>query len=276
MGDEFHQVDAILKKLHLHTVCREAACPNIGVCYNDRTATFLILGDVCTRNCGFCNVKHGTPSPWDRSEPQRIAQAVKELGIAHVVITSVTRDDLPDGGAGAFAETIGALKDSAGEVSVEVLIPDFSGSSKALLKVLDANPDVVAHNVETVPRLYAAVRPHADYGRSLSVLHAAKSMSSEVTKSGFMVGLGETMAEVLGVLDALASCQCDIVTIGQYLAPTARNRPVKEYYRPDDFDAFVQEGLKRGIRWVESGPLVRSSFHARSQWQRLVQADCGS
>lgn len=276
LGDEFHEVDTILKSLHLNTVCREAACPNIGTCFNERTATFLILGHVCSRNCLFCNVRHGSPLPVDASEPERIAQAVKKMGLEHVVITSVTRDDLPDGGASAFADTVAAVRAAAPLVSVEVLIPDLQGERESLRTVVDAKPDVIGHNVETVPRLYAEVRSSADYGRSLSVLKAANELSGAVTKSSVMIGLGESRSEVGAVLNDLASCSCDVVTIGQYLAPTAKNISVKQYYTPQDFEAFSQEGLERGIRWMESGPLVRSSFHAKRQWHSLLQKACGS
>ena len=275
LGEEFYAVDSILKKLRLNTVCREAACPNIGTCFNDRTATFLILGHVCTRNCRFCNVTYGTPSSLDGTEPERIAQAVKELGLDHVVITSVTRDDLPDGGSSVFADTIKAMRRASPAVTVEVLVPDFQGCQKALKTVVDAAPDVVGHNVETVPRLYGNVRSQADYERSLSVLKAAKELGGGVTKSGIMVGLGETKAEVYAVLDDLAASLCDIVTIGQYLAPTGAHSAVQEYYTPHDFKTFTHEGLKKGFSWVESGPLVRSSFHAKKQWQRLLTEDYG-
>ena len=275
LGEEFLQVDSLLKNLHLNTVCREAACPNIGTCFNEQTATFLILGHVCTRNCRFCNVKHGKPEPFDNTEPERIAQAVKRMGLEHVVITSVTRDDLPDGGAAAFADTIDAIKSAVPGVTIEVLIPDFQGSQEALRTIVNATPDVIGHNVETIPRLYEEVRLQAGYERSLSVLRTVKDLWGGVTKSGIMVGLGESRAEVRAVLDDLASCRCDIVTIGQYLAPTGGHSVVKEYYTPQDFEVFAKEGLRRGIRWMESGPLVRSSFHAKSQWQSLMTESCG-
>ncbi len=275
-GEDFQHVEAVLSALHVNTVCRQAACPNIGTCFNERTATFLILGERCSRSCRFCNVKHGRPVPWDATEPERVAQAVKEMELKHVVVTSVTRDDLADGGANAFAETIAAIKRVLSKTSVEVLVPDFGGSQHAVRTVLEAAPDIVGHNIETVPRLYPGVRPEGGYCRSLSLLKSAKAMSSVVTKSGLMVGLGETASEVLNVLNDLSEVRCDIVTIGQYLAPTRRNLPVEKYYTPQEFEVFRRKGRERGIKWVESGPLVRSSLHARKQWQSLLNSACGS
>ena len=274
-GEEFRHVESILQKLRLNTVCREAACPNIGECFNQRTATFLILGNTCTRTCGFCNVKHGNPGAPDLSEAERVARAVKEIGLDHVVVTSVTRDDLADGGSRAYATTVEAIKSIAPATSIQVLIPDFKGSKDLLRIVLNASPDVLGHNLETVPRLYQKVRPQADYGRSLTVLRSAKQFSSVVTKCGIMVGLGETKDEILQVLNDLGAVECDIVTIGQYLAPNRRNLLIKKYYTPQEFAELSQEGSRRGIRWVESGPLVRSSFHAGRQWKSFLSDACG-
>ncbi|MCX8011687.1 MAG: lipoyl synthase [Desulfobacterota bacterium] len=273
-GEDFQRVDNILKKWSLHTVCREAICPNISECYRHRTVTLLILGDVCTRNCRFCGVKKGKPQISDSSEAERVAQAVKELGLRYVVITSVTRDDLPDGGATAFAQTIKAIKRNNPEIRVEVLIPDLRGSKDALEIIIHASPDVLGHNLETVPRLYSQVRPEANYERSLNLLKEAKKISSSlVTKSGLMVGLGESKDEVLIAMDDLRSVDCDILTIGQYLAPTRFNYPVKRYYSLKEFDEFIFAGGKRGLKWIESGPLVRSSFHAYAQWQKTQSND---
>jgi len=269
-GEDFQKVEGILKKWSLHTVCQEAICPNISECYNQQIATFLILGDVCTRNCSFCGVKKGKPLRIDFQEPEKVAQAVKELGLKYVVITSVTRDDLPDGGATIFANTVQAIKKISPEIKVEVLIPDLKGSRKALEIVINASPDVLGHNLETIPRLYAQVRPGANYERSLSILSWAKKFSSSlITKSGLMVGLGENKSEILSVMDDLYKVECDLLTIGQYLPPTQLNYPVKRYYLPEEFNEFIFEGKKRGFKWIESGPLVRSSFHAYTQWQKL-------
>jgi lipoyl synthase len=267
-GDVFDRVDLVIKKWSLHTVCREAACPNIGECYNQRTATFLILGDVCTRTCAFCAVKKGTPRPCDPQEPERVAQAVKELGLDHVVITSVTRDDLPDGGAGCFARTIDEIRKNNQNIIIEVLIPDLKGSPKALAIIGDASPHVVGHNLETVPRLYPQVRSTANYRQSLSIIRMAKEFSFITTKSGLMVGLGEEKEEILTTMEDLRAVGCDIFTIGQYLSPTKGCFPIKKYYHPQEFEEFTQEGKERGFTWIEAGPLVRSSFHADDQWKK--------
>jgi lipoic acid synthetase len=268
LGGDFAEVEQILHKWSLNTVCREAVCPNISECYNRRTATFLILGDVCTRKCGFCGVKKGNPRPLDFKEPERVAQAVKELRLHHVVITSVTRDDLPDGGAGCFARTIGAIRRYNPDTIVEVLIPDLKGSQKALSIICDASPHIVGHNVETVPRLYPQVRSQAEYRQSLVVLGTIKGFYSIITKSGLMVGLGEEKEEILTTMFELRSVGCDILTIGQYLSPKKQCFPIKRYYHPQEFEEFAREGKERGFKWIEAGPLVRSSFHAHEQWEK--------
>lgn len=274
-GDVFARVDNVLKKWSLNTVCREAACPNISECYNHRTATFLILGDVCTRNCAFCAVKKGTPRPLDPQEPERVAQAVKELGLYHVVITSVTRDDLPDGGAGCFARTIDEIRKINPVSIVEVLIPDLKGSKKALAIICDASPHIVGHNVETVPRLYSQVRSTANYRQSLTIIKMSKDSSLITTKSGLMLGLGEAKEEILTTMDDLRAVGCDILTIGQYLSPTKQCFPIKRYYHPQEFEEFTREGKERGFKWIEAGPLVRSSFHANDQWKKAQNNPCG-
>ncbi|HJX31010.1 MAG TPA: lipoyl synthase [Thermodesulfobacteriota bacterium] len=275
LGGDFAEVEQILHKWSLNTVCREAACPNISECYNQRTATFLILGDVCTRNCLFCAVKKGTPRPFDSQEPERVAQAVKELGLYHVVITSVTRDDLPDGGARCFAQTIDEIRKINPGIIVEVLIPDLKGSKKALAIIRDASPHIVGHNVETVPRLYPQVRSTANYRQSLTIIKTTKDSSLITTKSGLMVGLGEGKEEILTTMDDLRAVGCDILTIGQYLSPTKQCFPIKRYYHPQEFEEFTQEGKERGFKWIEAGPLVRSSFHANEQWKKAQSNPCG-
>jgi lipoic acid synthetase len=274
-GNDFTGVDNVLKKWSLHSVCREAACPNISECYNRRTATFLILGDVCTRNCAFCGVKKGTPRPLDPQEPERVAQAVKELALYHVVVTSVTRDDLPDGGAHYFARTIDEIRKINPGSIVEVLIPDLKGSKKALAIIRDASPHVVGHNVETVPRLYPQVRSTANYRQSLTIIKMTKDSSLITTKSGLMVGLGEKKEEILTTMDDLRAVGCDILTIGQYLSPTKKCFSIKRYYHPQEFEEFVREGKERGFKWIEAGPFVRSSFHANEQWKKAQNNPCG-
>jgi lipoate synthase len=274
-GNNFDDTDNVLKKWSLNTVCREAACPNISECYNQRTATFLILGDVCTRNCAFCAVKKGTPRPLDSQEPERVAQAVKELGLYHVVITSVTRDDLPDGGACCFARTIDEIRKINPDTIVEVLIPDLKWSQKALAIICDASPHIVGHNVETVPRLYPQVRSSANYRQSLTIIKMTKDSSLITTKSGLMVGLGEEKEEILTTMDDLRAVGCDILTIGQYLSPTKQCFPIKRYYHPQEFEEFTREGKERGFKWIEAGPLVRSSFHANDQWEKAQSNPCG-
>jgi len=245
----------------IHTVCESAHCPNLGECYSCNTMTFMILGNICTRNCKFCAVDKGEPLPVDKNEPEKVAKAALKLNLKYVVVTSVTRDDLSDGGASQFAAVIKKLK--AEDKTVEVLIPDFKGNREALRKVIEAEPFVLNHNVETVPRLYSEVRPMADYQQSLAVLRTAKELNPQIcTKSGFMVGLGETEAEICEILKGLRSVGCDIVTIGQYLAPSPKHIPVKEYIRPETFLHYKEKALKMGFSHVEAGPFVRSSYHA--------------
>jgi len=256
-------VETLLEQLSLHTVCEEANCPNLMECFNRCTATFMILGRFCTRNCTFCNVAKAHPSGVDQFEPIHIAEAVRELHLKYVVITSVTRDDLKDGGAGQFAAVIQAIKNINPHVGVEVLIPDFQGEKSALAEVIAAKPEVINHNVETVPRLYPEVRPMAVYHRSLDLLLNVKEFDSSIlTKSGIMVGLGETEEEVIGVLRDLRGVNCDLLTIGQYLAPSRNHHPVVEYIHPDVFEKYREIGLELGFKHVASGPLVRSSYHA--------------
>lgn len=257
-------VRSLLKELSLHTVCEEANCPNKMECFCNRTATFMILGDTCTRNCTFCNVKKtACPTPVDSDEPQRVAKAVQLLKLKHAVITSVTRDDLPDGGASHFVQVIRAIQALTPDVTIEVLIPDFQGSEESLRKVVDAKPTVLNHNIETVVRLYPAVRPMADYMRSLALLRQVKRLNPDIrTKSGMMVGLGETYEEVLNAMRDLSNAGCDFLTIGQYLAPSKSHHPVVEYIHPDVFLQYQQAAQEMGFGHVASGPFVRSSYHA--------------
>jgi lipoic acid synthetase len=264
-GENYTNLLEIMRKEKLHTVCEEARCPNIGECWNARTATFMILGDICTRSCGFCAVKTARPDyglDWD--EPRRVAEAAERMGLRHAVVTSVNRDEREDGGAPIFAETIRLLHEKVEGIRVEVLIPDFKGSEAALDIVLDAKPDVLDHNVETVRRLYRTVRPQANYVQSLEVLDRAKKKGF-TTKTGVMVGVGEQADEVLEVMADLQKIRCDIFTVGQYLQPTKDHLPVARYVHPDEFRMYKEKGLEMGFRHVESGPLVRSSYHAASQ-----------
>ncbi len=255
--------------LELNTVCESARCPNIGECWSHRTATFMILGDVCTRSCGFCAIKTGRPGIVDEGEPERVAEAVAQLELRHAVITSVNRDELPDGGARIFARTIDALHDRCPQTTIEVLIPDFKGDWEALKTVMDAGPDILNHNVETVPRLYPKMRPQARYSRSLELLERAGTMSPAPTKSGIMLGAGETAEEVEQTLGDLAAVHCDILTIGQYLSPSGRHVQVERFIPPEEFDHWRNCALDLGFRHVESGPLVRSSYHAERQVDQL-------
>jgi lipoic acid synthetase len=265
-GPNFRDLVEIMRTQALHTVCEEARCPNIGDCWERRTATFLILGNVCTRHCAYCAIAHGLPTELDVQEPERIAAAVAAMGLRHVVITSVDRDDLKDGGAALFARTIRLLREQRPACSVEVLIPDFKGDAEALRTVLDAGPDILNHNIETVPRLFRAVRHGGNYRRSLELLARAKAWGSRwLTKSGMMVGLGEDGDEVRQTMRDLRAVGCDILTIGQYLSPGKDYAPISRYYHPDEFTALKREGLGLGFRHVESGPLVRSSYHADEQ-----------
>lgn len=268
---EFLETKKIVKGLQLNTVCEEARCPNIGECWSHRTATFMIMGDLCTRRCHFCSVKKGTSDtlqPLDVLEPLRVGRAVRDLGLKHVVITSVDRDDVADNGAGHFASTVAAIKRNAPGCKIELLIPDLKGSQKDLEIIVASGIDVLNHNVETVPRLYKKVRPGAGYIRSMTILRWAKEFNSQMlTKSGIMVGLGESQEEVLALMDDLRFNNVDIMTIGQYLRPSERQLPVKEFVSPEQFKVYEEEGLKRGFKFIESGPLVRSSYHA---WKHSV------
>ena len=265
-GKRYHAMTAILRRHALHSVCEEASCPNIGECFNAGTTAFMILGSVCTRNCGFCGVTTGRPKSPDTREPGRLAEVVEALGLSYVVITSVTRDDLPDGGAGIFGASIRAIKKLNPDCRIEVLIPDFRGDRNALAAVVEAGPFVLNHNLETVPRLYRRVRPQARYERSLALLATAKEIEpSLLTKSGLMVGLGESEEEVFQVMADLRSAGCDFLTIGQYLSPSLRHLPVRRFYSPGEFEAFVRRGRGLGFRGVEAGSLVRSSYHAAQQ-----------
>ncbi len=260
---------SLFDELSLHTICENALCPNLGDCFSNRTATFLLLGDICTRNCTFCAVKKGVPCPVDEKEPQHLAEAVEKLGLRHVVITSVTRDDLPDGGAAHFARTIARLQEKDKALTVEVLIPDFGGSLRSLKMVVDAHPDVINHNLETVPRLYPQVRPKADFQRSLRLLGQARELDSHiVTKSGLMVGLGETRDELLQAMEELRKVNCDLLTIGQYLQPSAHHHPVVRYVSPEEFVEYESLGKAMGFCDVASVPLVRSSFNAAQLYEK--------
>ncbi len=269
-GENYHDLKALMRGLSLNTVCEEAHCPNIGECWDQRTATIMILGDTCTRACGFCAVKTGRPTWFDADEPRRVAEAISSLGLEHVVVTSVARDDLPDGGAGIFAETIRRLRATSPGMGVEVLIPDFNGTDAPLRTVIDARPDILNHNLETVERLQKPVRKRARYGRSLSVLERAKAYAladgwTVHTKSSLMVGLGETRDELSQAFADLRAVDCDILTIGQYLRPSMDHLELVRYYHPDEFAEMKAEALELGFRHVEAGPLVRSSYHARDQ-----------
>jgi lipoic acid synthetase len=256
-------MDKVLDKLSLHTVCKGAACPNLGECFKNKTATFMILGENCTRNCRFCAVPKGCLMPLDENEPENVAKAAKQLGLKHTVVTSVTRDDLEDGGAAHFSKTIIKLQEYLPNSTIEVLIPDFKGDFNALKTVLDAKPDILNHNVETVPSLYKDVRPMAIYERSLELIKRVKEIDAHIfTKSGIMVGLGETKEQILGVMDDLIAVKCDILTIGQYLRPTQEHIAIAEYITPEMFDEYKQIGLKKGFKYVASGPFVRSSYNA--------------
>jgi len=258
-----HALKVLLRDLGLHTICEESGCPNISECFARGTATFLILGDVCTRNCRFCAVKKGKPLPVDADEPRRVAEAVRRLNLRHVVVTSVTRDDLPDGGAAQFAQTVLSIKEQMPNITIEVLIPDFQGNRKAIKSVVEAGPDVIGHNIETVPRLYPEVRPKADYRRSLEVLRVVKELNNKIyTKSGLMLGLGEDEKEVMQVCQDLRAVGCDFLSLGQYLAPNLKAYPVKAYIHPDKFEAYKRDALSLGFLYVASGPYVRSSYLA--------------
>ena len=266
VGDNFHNLKKLARGLGLHTVCESAQCPNIGECWNHKTATFMLLGDICTRRCGFCAVPKGRPQPIDWDEPRRVAEAVATLGLKHAVVTSVNRDDDNIGSARIFAETIQAIRELTPECRVEVLIPDFQGLEESLRIVLDARPDVLNHNTETVPRIYRTVRSGARYERTLALLENAKKFSpGMVTKSGVMVGLGESSEELIEVFRDLGTRGVDILTIGQYLRPSKDHLPIARFYTPDEFAFLRNEALRFGFHHVESGPMVRSSYHAHEQ-----------
>jgi len=265
------QTSGLLAHLGLPTVCESARCPNRGECFSHHTATFLILGDVCTRGCAFCAVKKGRPLPPQADEPRRLTRAVSELGLRHVVVTSVTRDDLPDGGAAHYASVVKALREHCPGVRVELLVPDFAGSREALAKVLAAAPDILAHNLETVPRLYLQVRRGADYRRSLKVLQQAKELSPKIiTKSGLMLGLGEESAEIDEVLKDLRAVDCDMLTLGQYLSPSLHHVPVARYVNPEEFDGWLKSAQALGFKSVAAGALVRSSYKAPIFFRELA------
>lgn len=260
-GDNYSDVRNLMREKKLNTVCEEAKCPNIAECWNHRTATFMILGDICTRSCGFCNVKVGLPTELDLEEPRRVVDAIKQLDLRHAVITSVNRDELDDGGASIFKECVRLLREEKPDCTVEILIPDFKGEEKAFEIIMQYPPDILNHNLETVKRLYHAVRPQAKYQRSLNLIKWFKSKGLK-TKSGIMVGIGETPEEVLELMKDLYSHGCDILTIGQYLQPTKMHLPVDRFVTPEEFRMYKEEGLKKGFKVVESSPLVRSSYHA--------------
>lgn len=262
--ESVEEIAQIMRQLHLNTVCKEANCPNLGECYKKHTATFMILGSQCTRNCRFCNIACGKPEPVDPEEPENVAKAVAQLKLRHAVITCVTRDDLPDGGAAQFARTIQAIRATSPGTTVEVLISDMKGDRASLDTVMDARPDVLNHNVETVEALYAAVRPQAKYERSLDVLRYCKAVRPEgLTKTGFMVGLGETDDQIDRLMDDVLETGCDILTIGQYLQPSPAHAPLKRYVTPEQFDAYRDLALSKGFRHVASAPLARSSYRAQ-------------
>ena len=269
-GPNYIALKHMMRDLKLHTVCEEAHCPNIGECWEHKAATFMILGDVCTRNCAYCAVAHGTPAQLDTGEPRRLAEAVAQMGLKHVVITSVDRDDLPNGGAEIFAECIAELRLRMPQTSIEVLIPDFKGNPAALQLVVDAKPDILNHNLETIARLYRIARPGGRYPRALELLARAKAMNPELlTKSGIIAGLGEEWDELLGAMRDLRAAHVDILTIGQYLRPSDQHLPIARWYTPDEFAELKRYGMSLGFRHVESGPLVRSSYHA---WEQVEAA----
>ena len=267
-GPNYLRLKQMMRELDLHSVCEEAHCPNVGECWEHGTATFMILGDVCTRNCGYCAVAHGRPPVTDLEEPRRVAEAAATMNLRHVVITSVDRDDLPDFGSGIFAETIRLVHDRVPTCSVEVLVPDFQGDEDAITSVLDARPEIYNHNTETVPRLYKKARPGGRYARVMSIFQIVKRLAPDIpTKTGMMLGLGETTEEVVAVMRDLRDVDVDILTLGQYLRPSNDHLPMDRYYTPDEFAALRAEGLAMGFKHVESGPLVRSSYHAWEQVQ---------
>ena len=270
-GPNFVRLKGLMRQWNLHSVCEEAHCPNIGECWEDLTATFMILGDVCTRNCGYCAVTHGRPVWEDREEPERVGRAIRELGLEYVVITSVNRDDLADGGAAHFAATVRAVRRHAPGCRVELLIPDFQGNAGALQTVLEAGPDVLNHNTETVPRLYKVARHGGRYGRALELFRRARAGApGRVTKSGIILGLGEERAELLATMRDLRGVDVNVLTLGQYLRPSPRHLPIARYYRPEEFAELAERGRAMGFAHVEAGPLVRSSYHAKRQSERVM------
>jgi len=275
-GDNYGDVRSLLKEKKLNTVCEEARCPNLAECWNNRTATFMILGDVCTRTCGFCNVKIGIPNELDLEEPRRVVDSIKELDLRHAVITSVNRDELEDGGAQIFKECVSLLREEKPDCTVEILIPDFKGEDYAFKIIMQSPPDILNHNLETVKRLYHAVRPQAKYERSLQLIKWFKERGLSQrdgflkTKSGIMVGIGEEPEEVLELMKDLVNHGCDIITIGQYLQPTKQHLPVDRFVTPEEFKMYKEEGLKMGFKIVESAPLVRSSYHADEHARLLI------
>jgi len=271
LGENYRKIKSLLSELRLHTVCQEANCPNIGTCFEEKTATFLILGRICTRRCGFCNVERGIPLPLDPLEPEHIAEGVKNLGLEYVVITSVTRDDLEDGGAMHFAEVIRKIKELNPDCRVEVLVPDFKGYLDRLKIVLGEKPAVLNHNLETVKRLYPIARKGANYQRSLGLLERSKEIDTSIlTKSGIVIGMGEEWGEIIELMQDLSRVSCDLLTIGQYLSPSDKHLKVEKYYTPENFDELKKIGQDLGFKKVESGPLVRSSYHAKRQVLGLV------
>jgi lipoic acid synthetase len=271
-GETYEWLRGMMRSKALHTVCEEARCPNIGECWGSGTATFLIMGEICTRSCGFCDIATGRPSPLDWLEPERVARAVQRMNLRHAVITSVNRDERPDGGAPIFAMVINRIRELQPGCSIEVLIPDFKGSREALKIVMDARPEILNHNVETVPRLFKHVQPQDNFAWAQATLSNAKQLDPEVlTKSGIMLGLGETMDEVKETMQELRSWGVDIITIGQYLQPSKKHLPIERYYTLEEFEALKTFGEGIGFKWVESGPLVRSSYHAEKQVRALSQ-----
>jgi len=262
-GESYVKMRSLLRNAKLHTICEEAKCPNMAECFGNGTAVFLIMGDTCSRNCGYCNVKHGKPLPINPNEPKDVAESVKELGLSYAVVTSVTRDDLEDGGASIFSEVVKEIKNINKNCNIEVLIPDFNGDEEALKKVIDAEPDVINHNIEVSEELFPTIRPEGNYKTSLNVLKTIKKINKKMkTKSGFMVGLGEDKEQIIKTMQDLREADVDFLTIGQYLQPTRQHVEIKKYYTPEEFNEFKRIALDLGFKHVESGPLVRSSYHA--------------
>ena len=272
-GPDYARIERYHRLNGLHSVCRSAACPNQGECWSRGTATFMILGDRCTRDCAFCNVSHGIPEKVDAAEPGKVAKAIAELQLRHAVVTSVTRDDLPDGGASLFVELIRAVRRQAPDCRLEMLIPDLEGNRQALEEILAAGPDILGHNLETVPRLYPQVRPQASYRRSLGLLQNCREIKPEIpTKSSLMVGMGESRAEIVTAMEDLLDVGCQLLTLGQYLQPTRHHFPVQRFVPPEEFRDMREKGLALGFKHVESGPLVRSSYHAEEQFEEVLNA----